>query len=106
MKVLQIAGLHLLRTCSYSLCSLVFTQKHFVAGQIARSVFEHKKREAACLRIQAELRCHLARKFYLELYSSVVKIESGMRGMAARRELHFRRQMRAATIIQVNPWLN
>ncbi|CAO2831955.1 unnamed protein product [Amaranthus hypochondriacus] len=69
-------------------------------GQIARSVFEHQKREAACLKIQKELRCHLARKFYLELYSSVVKIESGMRGMAARRELHFRRQMRAATIIQ------
>ncbi|XP_057547407.1 myosin-6 [Amaranthus tricolor] len=69
-------------------------------GQIARSVFEHKKREAASLRIQQELRRHLARKCYIELLSSAVNIERGMRGMAARCELRFRKQTRAAIIIQ------
>uniref|UniRef100_A0A803KUF6 Uncharacterized protein n=1 Tax=Chenopodium quinoa TaxID=63459 RepID=A0A803KUF6_CHEQI len=72
----------------------------FCRGQVARSVFEHKKKEAACLRIQKELRRHLARKSYLELYSSAMTIERGMRSMAARSELRFRRQTRAAIKIQ------
>ncbi|KAL2923074.1 Myosin-6 [Bienertia sinuspersici] len=69
-------------------------------GHIARSVFENKKREAASLRIQKELRRHLARKSYLELYYSAMTIERGMRGMAARCELCFRKQTRAAIVIQ------
>ncbi|XP_056692827.1 myosin-6 isoform X2 [Spinacia oleracea] len=69
-------------------------------GQIARSVFDHKKREAACLKIQKELRRHLARNSYLELCFSAMTIERGMRGMAARKELRFRRQTKAAIVIQ------
>ncbi|XP_021724818.1 myosin-6-like isoform X2 [Chenopodium quinoa] len=72
----------------------------FCRGQVARSVFDHKKKEAACLRIQKELRRHLARKSYLELYSSAMTIERGMRSVAARSELRFRRQTRAAIKIQ------
>lgn len=44
---------------------------------------------------------YLARKAYTELYSSAVSIQRGMRGMAARTELCFRRQTKAAIIIQV-----
>lgn len=44
---------------------------------------------------------YLARKAYKELYSSAVSIQTGMRGMAARNELRFRRQTRAAIVIQV-----
>lgn len=45
---------------------------------------------------------HLARKVYIELCSSAVSIQTGMRGMTARNELRFRRQTKAAIIIQVN----
>lgn len=45
---------------------------------------------------------HLARKAYKELCSSAVSIQTGMRGMAARNELRFRRETRAAIVIQVN----
>ncbi|MBA0802680.1 hypothetical protein Gohar_012957, partial [Gossypium harknessii] len=69
-------------------------------GQLARKVFEGMRREAASLRIQRDLRMHLARKAYKELFSSAVSIQTGMRGMAARNEVRFRRQTRAAIIIQ------
>jgi len=72
-----------------------------VTGQVARYVFEIKKREAACLIIQKDLRRYVARKSYLELYSSASTIQRGMRGMAARSELRFRRQTKAAIVIQV-----
>lgn len=44
---------------------------------------------------------YLARKAYKELHTSAVSIQTGMRGMAARIELRFRRQTRAAIIVQV-----
>ena len=72
-----------------------------ISGQIARNVYEGMRREAASLRIQRDLRMHLARKAYKELCSSAVSIQTGMRGMAARNEIRFRRQTRAAIIIQV-----
>ena len=72
-----------------------------IAGQLARQVYEGMRRETSCLMIQRALRMYLARKAYTELYSSVVSIQRGMRGMAARTELHFRRQTKAAIIIQV-----
>lgn len=73
-----------------------------IAGQHARKVYESMRREASCLRIQRDLRMHLARKAFKELCSAAVFIQTGMRGMAARSELRFRRQTRAAIIIQVN----
>lgn len=45
---------------------------------------------------------HLAKKAYQELCSSAVLIQTGMRGMAARNELRFRWQTRAAIVIQVS----
>jgi len=44
---------------------------------------------------------HIARKAYKDLYTSAVSIQTGMQGMAARSELHFRRQTKAAIAIQV-----
>jgi myosin-5 len=72
-----------------------------IAGQLTRQVYEGMRREASCLMIQRALRMYLARKAYGELYSSAISIQRGMRGMAARTELHFRRHTRAAIIIQV-----
>jgi hypothetical protein len=48
---------------------------------------------------------HIARKAYNELYSSAISIQTGMRGMAARCELRFRKQTSAAIIIQVENML-
>jgi len=44
---------------------------------------------------------HTARKAYKELFTSAVTIQSALRGMCALKELHFRRQTRAAIIVQV-----
>lgn len=70
-------------------------------GERTRHVYESMRREVACLRIQRDLRMHLARKAYQELCSSAVCIQTGMRGMAARNELRFKWQTRAAIVIQV-----
>lgn len=59
------------------------------------------RREAAALKIQRDLRRFLARKAYRELYSAAISVQAGMRGMVARNELCFRRQTKAAIIIQV-----
>lgn len=59
------------------------------------------RREAACLRIQKHLRMHFARKAYKSLCSSAVSIQTGIRGMVARNELRFRKQTKAAVVIQV-----
>jgi myosin-5 len=44
---------------------------------------------------------HAARKAYNELSASAVTIQSALRGMVARKELHFRQQTKAAIVIQV-----
>jgi myosin-5 len=70
-------------------------------GQIARHVYEDLRREAASLTIQTCYRMHFARKNYRNLCSASTTIQSGLRGMAARKELHFRLQTKAVVIIQV-----
>lgn len=72
------------------------------AGELTRNDYENMRREASSIRIQKDLRMHLARKAYKELCLSAVSIQSGMRGMAARNELRFRRRTRAAIVIQVD----
>ncbi|CAL5376041.1 unnamed protein product [Camellia sinensis] len=62
-------------------------------GQLAREVYENIRRQASCLRIQRDFRMHLARKAYKELCSFAVSILAGMRGIVARDELCFRRQI-------------
>ncbi|CAM8976689.1 unnamed protein product [Rhodiola kirilowii] len=69
-------------------------------GQLARILFENKRREASSLKIQRALRMYLARKAYKNVCTSAVSIQAGLRGMAARNELRFRQQTRAAILIQ------
>lgn len=71
------------------------------AGQLARAIYECMRREAASLRIQKDARKYLARKSYGLLCSSAVSIQAGLRGMAARNELQFRKRTNAAIFIQV-----
>lgn len=70
-------------------------------GQIARHYYEDLRREAASLIIQTCYRMHFARKNYRNLCTASTTIQSGLRGMAARKELQFRQQTNAAVIIQV-----
>lgn len=51
--------------------------------------------------IQKEAQKFLARKAYTLLSSSAIRIQTGMRGMAARTELQFRRETKAAILMQV-----
>lgn len=44
---------------------------------------------------------YLAKKAYKDMCFSAVCIQTGMRGMAARNELRFRRETRASILIQV-----
>lgn len=74
----------------------------FISGYLARNVYEAMRREAAALKIQRDLRMFVARKAYTELFSAAVSIQAGMRGMVARNKLCFRRQTKAAIIIQVH----
>lgn len=59
------------------------------------------RREAACLRIQKDARKYIARRSYGFLCVSAVSIQAGLRGMASRNELQFRKRKKAAVFIQV-----
>ena len=89
-----------LRAYSYWLYFL-YCLSNLVVGQVARHQYEGMRREAACLNVQKHSRKFLARKAYKNLYFSAVSIQAGMCGMTARNELLFRKQTRAATVIQV-----
>lgn len=57
--------------------------------------------QAASLKIQTYFRMYRARRAYQEMSSASITIQAGLRGMAARKELHFRWQTKSAIIIQV-----
>jgi len=73
-------------------------------GTIARRCYENLRREEASLKIQTSYRMHHARKNYVDVCSASTTIQSGLRGMGARIKLHFKRQTKAAVIIQVLQW--
>ena len=73
-----------------------------IEGQNARQIYEKMRRQAAALRIQAYYRMHHARKAYIAVSFASISLQAGIRGMAARKELLFRRQTRTAIVIQVN----
>lgn len=58
---------------------------------------------AAATTIQKDGRMFVLRKVYKVLRSSAIAIQTGMRAMAARNELLFRKRNTAATFIQVIP---
>lgn len=59
------------------------------------------REEAASIRIQKNVRAHTARRLYINLQTSAMFIQTGLRAMAARNEYRYRRRTRAAIIIQV-----
>ncbi|KAK9282242.1 hypothetical protein L1049_005156 [Liquidambar formosana] len=91
------------------------TRKEFVAlrrasihvqslwrGKMACKSYEHVKREASAVKIQKYSRRHLARKAYNRIKFSVLVWQTGLRAMAARNELRYRKKIKAAIIIQAS----
>jgi len=79
-----------------------FLCSEFNAGQLARRRYECMRREAASIKLQKDFRMYVSRKAYTTKYASSICIQTGMRGMAARNDLRFRRRTKAAIIIQVS----
>lgn len=69
---------------------------------LARKVYEMMRREAAALKVQKNLRKYFARKLYLQLQKSAVTLQAGLRAMSGRKEFRFRKETRAAILIQVS----
>lgn len=73
----------------------------FNVGELARYLCEKLRREAASVKIQKNARKYIARTAYISLCDSAVSIQTGMRCMAARNKLKFRRQTESTIVIQV-----
>lgn len=71
-------------------------------GRLARKQYQKMRQEAAAICIQKNVQMWLARKKYVETKEAAIKIQSGYRGMAARKEHRFRRQTKAVIIMQVS----
>lgn len=69
---------------------------------LARKVYEMMRREAAALKVQKNLRKYFARKSYLQLQKSAVTLQAGLRAMSGRKEFRFRKETKAAILIQVS----
>ncbi|KVI00397.1 IQ motif, EF-hand binding site-containing protein [Cynara cardunculus var. scolymus] len=69
-------------------------------GEVARSRYERRRREVACMKIQKHTRMHCKRKSYKRLCSLAIELQKIIRGMAARKALYCRKQVRAAVFIQ------
>ncbi|OAY68635.1 Myosin-8, partial [Ananas comosus] len=65
---------------------------------------EHAK-EFASLRIQTYFRMYHAKKQYRDLLSASIMIQAGLRGLAARKELHFRQQQNCSYYTESLPSL-
>lgn len=59
------------------------------------------KKEAAAKKIQTHIRRYRARTNYKKLHLSGLVLQTGLRAMAARNQFRFRKQAKAATILQV-----
>ncbi|KAI7740039.1 hypothetical protein M8C21_006215, partial [Ambrosia artemisiifolia] len=68
--------------------------------ELARVCYKCRRIERACLRIQKNVRMHRERTRYKFMSSSVISIQNGMRGMAARNAYNYRKQIKAAIGIQ------
>ena len=78
------------------LCSIIL-------GNLACKEVEMMRREAAAVRIQKTARKHQARKKYSKLRISVLALQMSLRSIAARKVYRFKRQSKAATLIEVYP---
>lgn len=59
------------------------------------------RKVAAAIKIQKNTRRYEARKAYKKLHASVLTLQTALRAIAARKEFRFRKQTKAAVIIQV-----
>lgn len=75
-------------------------------GRLACKLYEHMRRENAAIKIQKNLRQYKAKKVYTQLKLSVLVLQTGFRFLAARNDYRFRRQTKAATIVQVENFLS
>ncbi|RWW51071.1 hypothetical protein BHE74_00042622 [Ensete ventricosum] len=69
--------------------------------KLAFKLFECMRRENAAIKVQKNLRRYKARKAYRQLKFSVIVLQTGFRFLAARNEFRFKKQTKAATVIQV-----
>ncbi|KAK6937825.1 Myosin head, motor domain [Dillenia turbinata] len=68
----------------------------------ARKLYEDKSKEVAVVKILKNMRGHLARKAYAELKFSAIILQSGLLARAARDEFRYRKQRKAAIVIQAH----
>ncbi|KAK1394831.1 hypothetical protein POM88_013887 [Heracleum sosnowskyi] len=68
--------------------------------RLAHQMYERRKREVACVRIQKEIRGSLSRRSYKKMQLSAIHIQAGMRGMSTRQDFYVKRKHNAATVIQ------
>lgn len=72
---------------------------------MACKLYDDMTRTAAAVKIQKNLRRHLARKAYNRLKSAVLILQTGLRTMEACNEFKYRKKIKAATLIQVYSYL-
>ena len=68
---------------------------------MARKLYEQLCREAAAVKIEKNFKGYICRKSYMTARSSAVTLQTGLRAMKARDEFRFRKQTKAAILIQV-----
>jgi myosin V len=73
---------------------------------LARKIYEMMRRKAAALKVQKNLRKYFARKSYLQLQGSALTLQAGLRAMSGRKEFRFRKETKAAILIQVSSFLS
>ncbi|XP_043721670.1 myosin-11-like isoform X2 [Telopea speciosissima] len=69
-------------------------------GRMACKMYELMRKEAGALKIQKNIRKYQARKVYSRLWLSVLVLQTGLRAMSARDKFRFRKQTKAAIVIQ------
>lgn len=73
-----------------------------LSGRLAGKIYDGMKRQAAAVKIQKNTRRHEARKAYCTLRVSVLVLQTGLRAREAHKRFTYRRQTKAATVIQVS----
>ncbi|KAK9684902.1 hypothetical protein RND81_10G241200 [Saponaria officinalis] len=91
---------HIARRYFLALCNAATIMQTLCRGRLACKIFENLRREASSIKIQKNLRRHLSRKSYREAQLSALTLQTGARVMAARSEFRFKKQTKAAKIIQ------
>lgn len=75
-----------------------------MAGYLSRNRFAAMRDTAAAIVIQKYFRCWFFRHSYMQLHSACLLIQSSIRGFSTRRKFMFRKEDKAATLIQVRAY--